>query len=181
MEAAHQYELALATHVQNPLGGFAATSYDLDDRLAAGYKSVTGKDLKVTALNHGQYQGSLRAELDKDAEIHQLTRTSKLTGEGLYVIAFEAGKSARVSMLHGDRGFEAMTGTLQSHMIATSLPEGSKAKLLREVRVVCTPWAGCDAYILLPTSIQMPSFKVRAIQVQGAPKGAKPVQIEIQP
>jgi hypothetical protein len=179
-EAAHQYELANATHVQNPLGGFLATGYDLDDRLAAGYKATTGKDLKVTALNHGQYEGSLRAELDKETEVHQLTHTSKLTGAGLYAVAFESGKPAKATMLHGDKGFETMTASLQSHVFPAALPEGSKAKLLREVRVVCTPWAGCDAYILLPTSIEMPSINLRAIQAQGAAKGTKMVQIQVQ-
>ena len=73
-----------------------------------------------------------------------------------------------------------MTAPLQSHSFPATLPEGSKAKLLREVRVVCTPWAGCDAYILLPASIEMPSVNIRAIPVQGLPKGAKTVQIRVQ-
>ncbi|HLY42608.1 MAG TPA: DUF3857 and transglutaminase domain-containing protein [Terracidiphilus sp.] len=176
--AAHQYELAHATGVENPLGGFLGSSDNLDDRIASGYQRVTGRELRAASLNHGQYDGSLRAELDKDEEIRQIAPSTKLTGSGLYAVAFEDGKPVRVNLLHGDKGFEGMTTTLQSHAFPPELPSGSKARLLREVRLVCTPWSGCDAYLLLPTSIEIPSLDVTP---EGAPAGMKTVRVEVAP
>ena len=176
--AIHQYQLAQATGVQNPLDADSTSGYNVEDHLAASYKKLTGRDIDAPSLNHGEYNGSLRAELDNEEQVKQLTKTSKLTGSGLFVLAFEAGKPAKATPIHGDKGMEVMAGTLQAHAFGTVLPAGSKAKLLREVRIVCTPWAGCDAYLLLPTSIQFPSIDITPA---GAPKGIKTVRIEMQP
>lgn len=180
--AAHQFELAHATGIQNPLGSFLATNYNLDDRLAAAYQRVTGRELRSASLNNGQYQGSLRAELDKDEEIRQIIHATKLTGSGLYALAFEEGKPVKANLLHGDKGFEGVTATLQTHSFPPALPAGSKARLLREVRLICTPWAGCDAYLLLPTSIEIPATNVVTdITPPGAPKDTKTIRIEVAP
>jgi hypothetical protein len=180
--AAHQFELAHVTSVANPLGGFQATNYKVDDLIAAGYRRVAGKELTATSLNHGEYNGSLDAELDKDLEFRQFIRTTKLTGAGLYVVAFEAGKPVKANFLQGDKGFEAFVSALQTHSFPSQLPSGSKARLMREVRIVCSPWAGCDAYLLLPGSIEIPARPI--LRVTNLPKGRveeKTVQIEVQP
>lgn len=67
-----------------------------------------------------------------------------------------------------------MTGMLQAHSFPPALPNASKARLLREVRLVCTPYAGCDAYMMLPTSVQMPPIEINSAS------GEKSVQIELQ-
>lgn len=180
--AAHQFELAHATGIQNPLGSFLATNYNLDDRLAAAYQRVAGRELRSASLNNGQYQGSLRAELDKDEEIRQIIHATKLTGSGLYAVAFEEGKPVKANLLHGDKGFDGVTATLQTHSFPPALPAGSKARLLREVRLICTPWAGCDAYLLLPTSIEIPATNVvTGITPPDAPKNTKTIRIEVAP
>ncbi len=176
--AAHQYALASIASVENPLGGFLYSAYSLNERIADGYRRVTGKDLNSTSLNHGAYNGSLRAELDRETEIHQLTRTSKLTGSCLYALAFEAGKPVKVTLLHGDKGFGTMTAVLQAHRFPPQLPSGSRARLLREVRLICTPWAGCDAYLLLPTSIEMPGSSTAInLTPSAAPRSARIIRI----
>ena len=71
---------------------------------------------------------------------------------------------------------------LESHSFPAQLPSGSKARLMREVRIVCSPWAGCDAYLVLPGSIEIPPKTV--VTVTNLPKGRveqKSVQIEVQP
>jgi hypothetical protein len=180
--AAHLYELAHVAPEGSLLLGASSSAYKVDQRILDGYRKLTGKELTATALNHGEYNGSLEAELDKDHEIHQFTHTSKLTGSALYEVAFEAGKPAKVNFLQGDKGFAAMTATLQAHAFSPELPSASKARLLREVRLICTPYAGCDAYLLLPGSITMPSTSVG--NVVRLPKGhgdEKTIQIELQP
>ena len=176
--AAHQYELARATGVQNPLGGIQSNNDNVEDQIAAHYKKLTGRDIDAPSLNHGAYNGSLRAELDNQEQVKQLTKTSRLTGSGLFVLAFEAGKPAKATLLHGDSGIGTMAGPLQAHAFGQMLPAGSRAKLLREVRIVCTPWAGCDAYLLLPTSVEFPPIDITP---PGAPKGVKTVTIQLAP
>lgn len=169
--AVHQYELAHVTTVQNPLGGFLGSTYNVDELLAASYLKLTGKALNATAFNRGVYNGSLQAELDKETEIRPLVRTTNLTGSGLYSVAFEEGKPANVTFIGGDTGFASLGPTLRAHAFPAVLPAGSKAQLLREVRIVCSPYAGCDAYLLLPTAVERPS---RSITVNVAPPNTSP-------
>jgi hypothetical protein len=177
--AAHLYELANISSVGNSLGGFLYSDYKVQDRIPESYKKLTGNPLTATALNHGQYNGSLRAELDKEIEIHGFTKVSKLDGQGLFALAYEAGKPAKALLLNGDKGFATMAGPLEAHKFPVALPSGSKARLLREVRLICSSYGGgCDAYMLLPTSIQIPPT---AIKPPNAPPGTKTVQIEVAP
>lgn len=169
------------TSVSNPLGGYLASNYKVDDLIATSYGKLAGKELTATALNHGEYNGSLDKELDNGLEIRQFIRSTKLTGAGLYSIGFEQGKPAKVIFLDGDSGFSALSPTLQAHTFPAQLPGGSKARLLREVRIICSPWAGCDAYLLLPSSLEIPGSVFR---VKNLPKGRqneKTIQIQLQP
>jgi hypothetical protein len=180
--AAHQYELAHATSVSNAFLGFLVPGSAVEDQIAESYKRVTGRPLISSALNKGQYDGSLRAELDKEVEIHELVRTTKLNGQGLFSVAFQSGRPVKAYLLSGDKGMDSLVPVLQSHAYAAFLPTGSKAQLLREVRVICTQYAGCDAYILLPSSVQMPAMTFRRdITPANAPKGTKTVEIEVAP
>jgi hypothetical protein len=154
--AAHMLELAYVTGVSGELAEHEAVSYNLTDRIAEAYRKLTGKPLNATPLNHGQYNGSLRAELDKDIEIHGYTKASKLTGEALFAVTYEEGKPVKARFFNGDKAFAPMATVLEGHRIPVSLPQGSKARLLREVRLICAPYGGCDAYMLLPSNIQIP-------------------------
>lgn len=179
VEAAHIYELASIAGVDNLFDAALPPSFDLRAKIAEGYKRVTGKELAASSLNRGQYTGSLRAELDSIQDIRPLTRASKLTGAGLYIVSFESGKPVKAIMMQGDPGFGIMEATLQAHTFPPELPAGSKARLLREVRVICTPWAGCDAYMLLPTAIEMPS-QVIHFTPTGTSKDGKVIKLEVQ-
>lgn len=179
LAAARQYELAYITSGNGFYCGFPPQGADLRKRIEDGYKRAAGKELKATPLNHGAYEGSLQAELDKAIEIHQLVHATKLTGEGLYAESFEPGKPTKVSFLSGDKGFEALGSVLQAHGFTAIFPKGSKAKLLREVRIVCSPWSGCDAYQILPSSIRMPSGEIHLKPIKVAqPNGSKPLQVK---
>ncbi len=179
-EAAHLYELASVAEADSLVVDALPTGEDLKGQIAAGYKRVTGKELTATSLNHGQYNGSLHAELDKEEEIHQLLHSTKLTGSALYIAVFESGQPTRISLLGGDKGFESLVPTLQAHVFQPMLPNGSKARVLREVRVICSPWSGCDAYLIRPNDITSVPVKIVPTNVQDQ-KGTKTVQIELQP
>ena len=179
--AAHIFELASISHAGvNDMGDRAFYSnYRVADRIEASYEKLTGKHLTATALNHGQYNGSLSAELDKENDTKGITQTSKLNGEALFVLTYEAGKPTKSSLLQGEKGFDSMGSALLAHHFPVSLPSGSKARLLREVHLVCSSYGGgCDAYLLLPSAIQIPH---KNIAPAIAPNGTKTSQIEVQP
>jgi hypothetical protein len=176
--AAHQYELAHVSTINNSFGGFNSSGYKVEDRIAESYKKLTGNEMTATALNHGQYNGSLRAELDNELEIRSFTRTSKLTGEVLFSLAYEAGKPSKTYLLQGDAKFTYLGALLEAHKFGVLLPAGSKARLLREVRLMCSEYGGgCDAYMLLPTALHIPAPDITP---PNAPKGTKTFQIQVQ-
>jgi hypothetical protein len=85
-------------------------------------------------------------------------------------------------MIGGDKELAALVPALQAHSYPSVLPTGSKARVLREFRLICTPYAGCDAYILLPSSIQTPSINFRRVVTPAnAPKDSKTIEIEVAP
>jgi len=176
--AIHIYELAsVSTAGMNDLADrLFYSSYKVGDQIAASYEKLTGKPLTATALNHGQYNGSLSAELDKENEVKGLTRTSKLNGEALFTLAYEPEKPAMVYLLQGDKEFARMEAMLLTSHFLFPMPNGSKARLLREVRLVCSSYGGgCDAYLLLPSAIQIPP---NDITPANAPQGTKAVPID---
>ena len=178
--AAHQFELASAASINDAYGGFLSSAYKVDDRIKADYRSVTGKPLAATALNNGQYNGSLRAELDKEIEIRPLVRVTKLNGQAFFIVVLEAGKPVKARWIGGDKPLDSLVPTIQAHAFGSALPAGSKARLLRELRAVCTEWAGCDAYILVPTAIQIPATQIsHDITPANAPTRTKTVRIEV--
>lgn len=176
--AAHQYELAHISVNPGVFGMSLSESYNADKKIAEAYLRVTGKELTTAALGQGgRYSGSLEEERDRISEIHGLIRVTQLTGAGLYTVAFEAGKPVKAVFLGGDHGFATLVPALETHAYPPALPAGSKARLLREVRLVCTPWAGCDAYFLLPNAIVMPSNPIK-VTPANAPSGTRTIQIE---
>lgn len=184
LEAARQLELANIAPQQNPFGpGF--NNYDAGPRIASAYHDLTGHEIHSGDLNHGAYDGSLQSELDAMQEIRPLVRSTKLTGSALFALAFEQGKPTQVIFLEGDKYFRGLESALKAHHFPSQLPSGSKARLLREVRVICSPWAGCDAYLIGISSLQMPGsvIHLRPIQLPtpSVPTGSKVVEIPVAP
>jgi hypothetical protein len=180
--AAHQYELASVAVAGGAI--WPSTSReDLETRILAGYRKLTGKPMTATALNHGQYNGSLRAELDKETDFRGQIPTSKLTGGALFTIAYEKGKPAKARFFGGDKKVEPMAAALEKRPLGVLLPSGSKARLLREVRLVCSQYGGgCDAYLLPPSRIEIPAKSgVTIMKPLGSSTGTKTVQIDVQP
>jgi tetratricopeptide (TPR) repeat protein len=179
--AAHQYELASITGAGGNIWPLTS-SENLQARILESYQKLTGKPMTATSLNHGQYNGSLRAELDKGTDFRGLIPTSKLTGEALFTIAYEKGKPAKASFLGGDKSVTPMAASLERRQLGVLLPASSKARLLREVRLVCAPYGGCDAYLLPPSKIEIPAKSVVTVMTpHGSSNGTKTVQIDVQP
>lgn len=181
VEAAHVLELA---YVSSPGGIFASLYVDMNvhELIAANYLKLTGKKIFATSLKAGQYNGSLRAELDKDIEIRQFVKATKMSGQGLFAVSYENGAPVKAVLLQGDKGMGAFATTLEGNRFPVPLPTGSKARVMREVKMICSPWGGCDAYLLLPTSISLP-MKGNVLEVAAppdAPKGVKIVEMKPQ-
>ncbi|MGA9127518.1 MAG: DUF3857 domain-containing protein [Terracidiphilus sp.] len=177
--AAHQYELASVADAGdgNMAGRLLYHGYNVHEHILHSYEKLTGKPLTATSLNHGQYKGSMRAELDKKIEIHGITPNSKYTGEAVFTLAYEAGKPVKAYLFHGEKKFAFLAGVLEAHKFDVLLPSGSKARLLREVRLICSEYGGgCDAYLLLPSAIQIPDEKtttsngLKVIHITNLPK-----------
>jgi len=177
--AAHQYALA---HFAASSSSFELSDFgqDRDAKIRVAYAKAAGKDLSAGALNDGQYNGSLRAELDKVVEIKPIFHVTKLTGMGLYMVAFETGKPVKARFMGGDQGMEAAVAQLESYHFAPQLPTGSKARLLRQVRLVCTPYAGCDAFLLSPDHVESAPIQVKALpKSPGSNAGEKTIEIRL--
>jgi hypothetical protein len=179
--AAHTWELA---YISSPGGLMTsiAPGSETSDKIAASYKKLTGREMSATPLNHGQYNGSLRAELDKDTEIRAFVRETKLNGQGYYAVVYQPDGTIRATLISGDPGMATLAPLLQGHRFPVPMPAGSKARLVREVHLICSPWGGCDAYLLLPTSVTLPIDikKVKVIEVEpprDAPKGTRVIHV----
>ena len=171
--AAHQYFLCRSATVLNPLH---IDSSAVDEQLGKDYRRLTGRDIEAPQLRlpGGRYEGSPRAELDKQTEFRQIVKTSKLTGAGLFALVFEAGKPTDVKFLGGDTTIRTFEPVLKTFAFHPEFPTGSKARILREMRLVCTPYAGCDGYMMLPSAVVYPEIhikpgNVRSIPIQVAP------------
>jgi hypothetical protein len=177
--AAHQYLLCRSATIINPLNMDAGAS-DVDQKLSKSYRRLAGKDIDAPSvrLPGGKYTNSPRAELDRETDLRHITQSSKLTGSALFSLSFEPGKSTDVRFLGGDASFKNMTAAVKSFVFHPSFPTGSKARILREMRLVCTPYAGCDGYMMLPTSIEFPPVDITP---SNSPKGAKVVRLEVAP
>ena len=179
--AIHQYELA---HIADasPLFELSAYGNERDRKILDSYRKAADKEFSATAMKNGHYDGSLQAELDKQREIRPMFHTTKLTGSGLFSVAFETDKPVKAVFLGGDKGLETLVPALEAYRFGPQLPAGSKARLLREVRLLCTPYAGCDAYLLSPGSIEAPnSTFMRVVHVPNEKPGEKTVQIQLKP
>jgi len=176
-EAAHQYELASVANGGNSFVDGSYSSYNVWDRIRDAYRMLTGKPLNASALNHGGYSGSLRAQLDKETDFRGYTPTSKITGEALFIVSYEPGKPVKARFLQGDEVIASMAAVLERRGFNSNFqPSGSSARLLREVRVVCSEYGGgCDVYLLLPTALQIPATSA---EIDKAFKNAKSVQIK---
>ena len=178
--AAHTYRLCKSTTIMSPLIS-GAQFMPLDKKIADRYRALTGKDVNSAAvrLPGGAYASSPVAELDKENEFRQILHTSKVTGSGMFALSFEPGKPAQVRFLGGDNSIKGFEPAIRAFNYHPFFPAGSKARILREMQLVCTPYAGCDGYMKLPNSIQAPAVELRPIIKPQEKDGV--VQIKLAP
>ncbi|HEY2472595.1 MAG TPA: DUF3857 and transglutaminase domain-containing protein [Terracidiphilus sp.] len=180
IEAAHTYLLCKSANIANPLLGLV-DSTKVDRDIAARYQALAGRDVNAPSvrLPGGAYVASPQAELDKVNEFRQITHTSKVTGSALFSLSFEPGKPAQVRFLGGDPSIKTFEPALKTFSYHPMFPTGSKARILREMQLVCTPYAGCDGYMKLPTSVQNPSIELKSTGSRTEKNGV--IQIQLAP
>ncbi len=177
-QAAHTYLLCKSANITNPLLGIQDPT-EVDGKIAARYQALAGKNVNAPSvrLPGGAYLASPRAELDKVNEFRQITHTSKATGAALFALSFESGKPTEVRFIGGDASIKVFEPAVRSFSYHPVFPAGSKARILREIQLVCTPYAGCDGYMKLPTSVENPQ-----LQLKPAPgTNNRTVKIELAP
>jgi len=174
-EAAHMYELAYVAN-SSPLMGNLAQSVQAHDLSAKAYQKLTGKLMTATLLNRGQYNGSLRAEMDKDVEKRQYISATHINGEGFFSVAYEDGKPVKAQFLAGEKRMTSLQSAIEKNRFPVPMPAGSKARLEREIKLICTQYGGCDAYLLLPDKVEMPQVvytlgghEIKLLKVRQAP------------
>lgn len=179
-EAEHILRLAyVGSPGGTPLG--LASGMNAIDRIAQEYKKLEHKPISATALNGGRYyDGSLQSELDKDLEKRQYIPSTKVNGQGLYAVAYAQGKPVKATLIEGDKSMTAFIAHLERDPLPSPLPAGSKARLVREVKLICSPFGGCDAYLLLPNAVQMPGSvqTIKAIPANPS-KDTKIIHLEL--
>lgn len=173
-EAEHIYRLAYIGGYGSIVGSLAPTT-NPQQLIADAYQKLAGKHIAATALKDNQYEGSLRAELDKAIERHPLISATKLNGQGYYAFAFQGGKTPKAYLLHGDKGMDSLIPRLERNPFSISLPPGSHALLLREVKLICTPYAGCDAYMMLPNDLKFWPLPMKVVESKSRTEGSKKI------
>ncbi len=180
-EAAHLYDLAGVARADNPLGllGFSfLTNYQTEE----GHAKWALKLLPDSIPSAKEYKSPLRGELSKFNEVRLFAHPTKLDGTALFLVSFEPGKPTKALWYGDDAPLASLAHTIEMHTFAPTFPADSKARLLREIRVVCKPETGCSAYFQLPTRIDIPSTEVNMdIFAHGRLKGMKMVSVQLEP
>ena len=91
----------------------------------------------------------------------------------------EPGKPAEARFIGGDPAVKNYEAAIKSFAYHPVFPTGSKARILREMQLVCTPYAGCDGYMKLPSTVQTPSIEMKATGTPSQKNGV--VQIRLAP
>jgi tetratricopeptide (TPR) repeat protein len=171
-EAAHVYELALATQSPPMFRMSSAAAAALPtvpffvpnvnegqrDEILARYKKLTGKSPVMNEsrrLPNGEWTKTPGEELSQMRAI-KLGKQPNLTGTAEFSIVFAIGKVESVEYVSGEESLESLTDKLKAAHYQVEFPVGSKAKILRRAELSCTPAAGCMAVLVPPGNARMP-------------------------
>jgi len=94
---------------------------------------------------------------------------------GYFAFTYAEDGTIRATLISGDPGFALFVHLLQAHRFPVLLPTGSKVRLVREVHMVCSPYGGCDACMLLRAKVEIPAMhtvggrEIKALNVRRQP------------
>jgi len=160
--AIHQYELAHFASA-SPYFELSSTGNERVRKIADAYHRLTGKALPTSAFRGGNYDGSFISEIDKEREFPRLLPSTRLTGTGYFLLIFAEGKQPNVVLIGGDSGFDKLIPLLHAWHWPAQIPSGENAQIVREVQMICTPYAGCDAHLIALGSYETPPMRVVAL------------------
>ena len=88
----------------------------------------------------------------------------------------------KARLVSGDKALVSLLPQVRTRVPAPLVPPGSKARVFREFRVICTEWAGCDGNFFLPTKVQIPMGQGKVdTSAPTEPAGSHTVQIKLAP
>jgi tetratricopeptide (TPR) repeat protein/transglutaminase-like putative cysteine protease len=173
-EAAHVYELALATRAEPVfrMSSAPATSPGLPvipsfdtgtnhaerDEILSRYKRLTGKSPSMNEtrrLPNGEWTKTPAEELSEMRAV-KLGKQPNLSGTAEFSIVFAMGKVESIKYVSGEESLESLTDKLKAAHYQVEFPVGSKAKILRRAELSCTPSAGCMAVLVPAANARVP-------------------------
>jgi len=165
-QAEHLYELALAAQAPPnvaPFPGSATAGMSSSipdstfsayqkqrDEIQARYKKLTGKSAvpnESWRLPSGEWTKTGPEQLSEMCTV-KLGKLSGVSGSAEYSVVFAPEKVESVEFIDGDDSLESLTDKLKATHYPVEFPEGSKAKILRRMKVRCTTAGGCTAFML---------------------------------
>jgi len=163
-EAAHLYEQALAAQFvpsisflspgRDPMTAYTTSS----QQILSHYEKLTGRKsppmAEIKRLPNGEWTKTPGEEL-KDMLRVKVSKKTSSYGVANFSAVFVPGRLESVRYISGDEGMKSMIGTLEATHFAMEFPAGSAAKIVRRVRLTCSPSSGCTAEMILLNQASM--------------------------
>ncbi len=149
-EAAHQYELALASSFDS--------NDENDNDLRQRYKRLVGKEaedhpkLQRGRLGAGEYY-SPQDELNHMRTV-RLSSAAHEKGSADFMVILSPGKTAEVKYVTGTESLKAMREQISRAKLQTEIPDSNPARVFRSGILTCGE-AGCDFVFLLPDRVHI--------------------------
>jgi hypothetical protein len=153
--AAHVLELASVAAIDNPMG-LMGSSFPASDDIAREYSHLTGH----APPDSRDKLKELKVELDQQSGDPTFIRSTKLDGSAIFLVSIGSEGPTKAIWYLDDDALAPAASSLEAHSFEPVFPIGSKAKLLREVYVNCSPGKGCTAFLRTPAVIDFPGSRV---------------------
>jgi hypothetical protein len=144
-EAAHQYELALATT--------SSPNADQKKEIRQRYKTLTGKEIpeNFQPVLHRHRSGEFFSPGDELSHM-RTTRISSApheAGSADFTIIFAHGKSAEAKYVSGKESLKLLAQKVSRTKLETEIPDNNPVRVFRRGILMCGQ-TGCDFVFFLP-------------------------------
>jgi tetratricopeptide (TPR) repeat protein/transglutaminase-like putative cysteine protease len=131
-EAAHLYELAIASHGRN------------NNEAQQHYEHLTGKKATSASMLGGELSNMRTVRLPATAH-HKM-------GNAMFDLVFSPGKLEEVKYVSGDEVLKPMADLLKAAKFNVEFPDENPTRLVRRGMLACSAISGCNFVLLPPDS-----------------------------